>query len=145
MGFVLRRCEPWSCRQIKTRKWKRFFALHGLLSEAVQEAVAQDHFPLILAGNCSSTVGTVSGLDKEGLGVVWLDAHGDYNTPETTTTGFLDGMALSVLTGMCWERMAEGVPGFEPYRNRESPILAGGISTRREYPDAWLRHVPVGE
>lgn len=98
----------------KDTEVEALFALHGLLSDAVRDAVAQDYFPFILAGNCSSTVGTVSGLDKEGLGVIWLDAHGDYNTPETTTTGFLDGMALSILTGMCWQRMAESVPGFDP-------------------------------
>ena len=46
--------------------------------------------------------------------VLWLDAHGDYNTPETTTGGFLDGMALAMLTGRCWRAMTAQVPGFEP-------------------------------
>ncbi|MDX2284056.1 MAG: arginase family protein [Bacteroidia bacterium] len=90
------------------------FALHERLSYAVRTVVSQGDFPLILAGNCSSTVGAVSGLDKDGLGVLWFDAHGDYNTPETTATGYLDGMALSILTGQCWRRMAENIKGFEP-------------------------------
>lgn len=109
----------------KDTEVEALFALHSLLSEAVSRTVAEGLFPLILAGNCSSTIGTVSGLQKEELGIVWLDAHGDYNTPETTTSGFLDGMALSILTGICWQRMAEGVPGFEPIEEQRIIHIGG--------------------
>jgi arginase len=57
-------------------------------------------------------------------GVVWLDAHGDFNTPETTTGGFLDGMALATVVGRCWARLAAAVPGFRPVPE-ERVILAG--------------------
>jgi arginase len=46
--------------------------------------------------------------------VCWFDAHADFNTPETTIGGFLDGMAVSMLTGHCWHELTAQVPGFAP-------------------------------
>jgi arginase len=69
----------------------------------------------VLSGNCNSAVGTVSGLVAGGApppAVCWFDAHGDFNTPETTTSGFFDGMALAMLSGRCWPLLAASVPGF---------------------------------
>ena len=94
------------------------FALHRALSERVCAAVAGGTFPLVLAGNCGSALGTTSGVwaslpnDSSDVGVVWLDAHADFNTPETTTSGFLDGQMLSALTGGCWQALAASIPGF---------------------------------
>jgi arginase len=65
-----------------------------------------DGFPFVLAGNCSSALGTVTGLGGD-VGVVWLDAHGDFNTPETSPTGFFDGMGLAMLTGAGWDALRE--------------------------------------
>ena len=100
------------------------FELHGLVSEQVRGAIADGRFPLVLSGNCNASVGTISGAGPEGLGIVWFDAHADFNTPETTTTGFTDGMGLAVTVGHCWRKMAEGVPGFSPVAE-ESVVLAG--------------------
>jgi arginase len=58
------------------------------------------------------------------IGVLWLDAHADFTTPDTTTSGFLDGMGLSVLTGRCWRGPAAAVPGHRPVPDR-AVILAG--------------------
>lgn len=55
---------------------------------------------------------------------MWLDAHGDFNTPETTRSGFLDGMALAMLTGRCWRGLAATIPGFHPVAD-ENVLLAG--------------------
>jgi arginase len=60
-----------------------------------------------------AAVGVMAGLGS-GHGVVWLDAHGDFNTPDTTRSTFLDGMAVAVLVGSCWSAAAASVPGFEP-------------------------------
>ena len=89
------------------------FSLMAQLAQAVRSARAMRRFPLVLAGNCNPAVGTVAGLDGgDGTAVVWFDAHGDFNTPETTVTGFLDGMALAMLTGRCWSQLTRRVPGF---------------------------------
>ena len=100
------------------------FELHGMISDKVRGALAEGQFPLVLSGNCNASVGTVSGAGPGGLGIVWFDAHADFNTPETTTTGFTDGMGLAVAVGHCWRKMAEGVPGFSPVAEG-SVVLAG--------------------
>lgn len=90
------------------------FELARRLSTAVGAAHAAGHFALVLAGNCNTAIGTLSGLTPARRATFWFDAHGDYNTPETTTTGFLDGMGLAMTTGLCWRRLLATVPGFRP-------------------------------
>jgi arginase len=70
--------------------------------------------PLLLAGNCNATLGLLAGLDAQETGLVWFDAHGDFNTPETTLSGYFDGMALAMIAGLCWRNLAASVPGFSP-------------------------------
>lgn len=90
------------------------FELDRLLAARVRAASEAGWLPLVLAGNCITAVGTLAGLAAYAPGVCWFDAHGDFNTPETTEGGFLDGMALAVATGRCWTRLAASVPGFRP-------------------------------
>ena len=89
------------------------FELMRMLATAVREAQQSGNLPIVLAGNCSTAVGTLAGLGV-GVGVAWFDAHGDFNTPETTTSGFLDGTAVAIITGRCWKQLAVTVPGFQP-------------------------------
>jgi arginase len=85
------------------------------VASTVRRVVAEGAFPLVLAGNCNSSLGTIAGLDSpDDLGVVWFDAHGDFNTPDTTTTGFFDGMGLSMLTGTGWDGLRASVDGLRP-------------------------------
>jgi len=91
------------------------FGLMRELASTVRRAREAGRFPLVLAGNCNTAVGTVAGLGGgERTAVLWFDAHGDFNTPETTISGRLDGMALAMLTGRCWRELALRVPGFTP-------------------------------
>ena len=100
------------------------FAVYRSLSEQVRAVVAGGSFPMVLAGNCGSSLGTVSGVraaspndhsaDDSPIGVIWLDAHADFNTPETTTSGFLDGTVLAALTGRGWDALTASIPGFRP-------------------------------
>lgn len=93
-------------------------ALYHQVRQAVAEARAAGRFPLVLAGNCNlAALGTVAGLRRPGgsaPSIVWLDAHGDFNTPDTSPSGFFDGMALSVLTGGSWPALAGSLDGFSP-------------------------------
>ena len=100
------------------------FAVYRSLSEQVRAVVAGGGFPMVLAGNCGSSLGTVSGVraaspndhsaNDSPIGVIWLDAHADFNTPETTTSGFLDGTVLAALTGQGWGALTASIPGFRP-------------------------------
>ena len=90
------------------------FELMRMLSGAVREARESGRFPIVLAGNCNTAVGTLAGLGAQSTGVAWFDAHGDFNTPETTRTGFLDGTAVAIITGRCWTQLAATIPEFAP-------------------------------
>ncbi|MEZ0333998.1 MAG: arginase family protein [Gemmatimonadales bacterium] len=91
---------------------------------AVADAVGGDRFPLVLSGNCTpAALGCIAGLRRSPT-VFWFDAHGDFNTPDTTIGGFLDGMALATSTGRCWPHLSTAIPGFEPV-GEESVALLG--------------------
>lgn len=90
------------------------FELSRRLADAVHEAAAAGDFPVILSGNCGAVNGVAAGLGMHDLAVLWFDAHGEFMTPETTISGFLDGMPLSVLTGRCFTRLAATIPWFRP-------------------------------
>jgi arginase len=95
-------------------------------SPIVREALEKDQRVLVLSGNCGpAALSAVSALGPRTTGVVWFDAHGDFNTPETSASGFLDGMALSILTGRCWPALAASFEGFEPVPET-SIIFIGG-------------------
>jgi arginase len=104
------------------------FAAYRALARRVAQAVDGGALPVVLSGNCGSAIGTVAGLrgarPADEVAVVWLDAHGDFNTPETTTSGFVDGMALAALTGRCWAGMTAAVPGFRAVPE-ENVLLVG--------------------
>jgi arginase len=79
---------------------------------------------LALAGNCSSAVGTVAGIGADRLGVIWFDAHADFDDPDENASGFFDVMALVMLTGRGWRALRESIPGHVPIAER-NVILAG--------------------
>ena len=87
------------------------FEIVRRVSEAVARAVENGAFPIVLSGNCFSSIGIVAGLGRD-VGVVWLDAHPDFNTPDGSLSGFADGMGLSILTGTSWKTLRETVPGY---------------------------------
>jgi len=76
------------------------FELNRLLADEVRQTIEKEFFPVVLSGNCNSCLGTIAGAGPENLGVVWFDAHGEFNTPETTLSGFLDGMPIAMATAM---------------------------------------------
>jgi arginase len=74
------------------------------VSEQVEWARAAGFLPLVLGGDHSIALGTMSGLAASGLGgALWLDAHGDMNTPLTSPSGNVHGMPLAAAMGLCGE------------------------------------------
>jgi len=101
------------------------FELIRRVRARVAAARANGAFPVVLSGSCCfAALGTVAGLDESAPGVVWFDAHGDFNTPETTTQGYFDGMGLAVLVGDAWQGMLATVPGARAVTQR-AVVLAG--------------------
>jgi arginase len=80
---------------------ERMGILYEPLAILVQTAIAQDERPVSIAGDCCTSLGVLRGLQRAGLDptLIWFDAHGDFNTWETTPSGFLGGMPLAMLVG----------------------------------------------
>jgi arginase len=84
------------------------FELIRKVAARVRQAIDDGAFPVLLSGSCFAGIGVVAGMDEESPGVVWFDAHGDFNTPETTIDGYFDGMPLAILTGGAWRTIVSG-------------------------------------
>ena len=101
----------------------RVFELNRRLAGTVGAAAGARAFPLVLAGNCISCLATTAGVGAEGLGVVWFDAHADFDTTEDNLSGFTDVMGLAILTGTGWTALRSTIPGFQPIAE-ENVVLA---------------------
>jgi arginase len=125
------------------------FELIRRVRERVDAALAAGGFPVILSGSCCfAALGAVTALDQSPPGVVWFDAHGDFNTPETTTSGYFDGMALAVLTGSAWQGMLRTVTGAGPLP--ESAIVLAGArdfdqDEERRLRGSEIQHLQPGQ
>jgi arginase len=112
------------------------------LARRVRSAREGGEFPLVLAGNCNSCLGTVAGLsDGRGrVGVVWFDAHPDFDTTDRSL-GFFDGMGLAILTGNGWELLRGTIPGFSPIDERD--VVLVGVRDIEEHQRAPLEESAV--
>ena len=100
--------------------WNRLALANGDFAKIVAEERRAGNFPVGLLANCSSILGMLSGLQHSGqsskplrVGMVFIDAHGDFNTPETTLSGMLGGMPVAIAAGRCLTRMRMKT-GLEP-------------------------------
>ena len=84
------------------------------VQKAVKNAIGLRQLPLILAGSCDVSMGVLAAFDHSRCGVVWIDAHADFNTPESTVSGFFAGMSLAVISGHCyrslWAEIGDSTP-----------------------------------
>ena len=113
------------------------FELIRQVGERVKASIDSDALPVVLSGNCCfAALGVIAGLADRAPGVVWFDAHGDFNTPETTVLGYFDGMTLATLTGSAWQGMLATVPGARPLP--ESAVVLAGA---RDLDDAEERRL----
>ena len=94
--------------------------------QIAEQCLQDDEFAIFLGGDHSISIGTVSAAaKKEEIGVIWVDAHGDFNTPETSHTGNIHGMPVSALIGDGPDSLVNiGYPGA---KIRPSNIVQIGI------------------
>ena len=92
--------------------WHRLGLASRHLADIVADQRRRGLFTLGLLSNCNGLMGMLAGLQRSGptsrplrVGLVWIDAHGDFNTPETTLSGMLGGMPVAVSTGLCLHRL----------------------------------------
>ncbi len=96
------------------------------LAALVSTALQEKEFPLILGGDHSISLGSVSGVASvyKNIGVIWVDAHADFNTDETTPSGNIHGMILAALAGIGDTRLTHA-NGWMPKINKETIVVLG--------------------
>lgn len=82
-------------------------AVNRALAEAIKARA--ETVPVVFANDCTSCLGMVKGLEAKAPAILWYDSHGDFNTPETTPSGFLGGMPLAALVGRGNQHLMRGV------------------------------------
>lgn len=112
--------------------WKRLGMALGHFADIVTKNEQDGYFTVGLLATCPSMPGLVAGLQHSGpkgnplkIGMLWLDAHPDFNTPETTRSGSLGGMPVAVATGRALQRMRLDAHLNPPLRDRH--IVMGGV------------------
>lgn len=123
------------------------FQLIHKIKECVTTALDNKGFPLVVSGNCTSSVGTVAGYEDDYPGIIWFDAHGDCELPETTASGFLDGMAVSMLLGKSWKKKMAAITRYPLPPNFIILIGTRDLSTYEEdFLSRWgLNYITVSQ
>ncbi len=100
--------------------WNHLALASGDMAKLISEQRRSGYLPVGLLANCNGILGMLSGLQHSGptakplrVGMVFIDAHGDFNTPETTLSGMLGGMPVAIAAGQCLTRMRLKA-GLEP-------------------------------
>jgi arginase len=102
----------------------------AVIARKIERIMALAHFPLVLGGDHSIAVGTVSGIasfaqgQNKKMGLLWIDAHGDINTPDTSPSGNIHGMPLAALLGFGAGELT-GIGGLSPKVDAANVALVG--------------------
>lgn len=104
----------------ETDVWSRLTRLYDTVADAVEQSVRAGVVPAVVTGDCTVSIGMTAGLQRAGLdpSIVWFDAHGDLQTLETSTSGYLGGMALRLLLGYRHDQVADRLALRPPAQDR---------------------------
>lgn len=104
--------------------WDRLSALLSLVAAAVAESAGRGEVPVVASADCMTSLGIVAGLHRAGIGagIVWFDAHGDVQTLETSTSGYIGGLPLRLLAGYRPELIAARL-GLREVPEREITLV----------------------
>ncbi len=121
------------------KRIKGIFALNERIAKEIQKTLKSDEIPIVLAGDHSSALGTISGIkmahpDKR-LGVIWIDAHADLHSPYTTPSGNMHGMPLSCVLAEDNKDRQQNKPDDETVEYWDKLKSLGGISPKILYND----------
>jgi arginase len=104
--------------------WQRLGVLYDGVAEAVAGEASTGSMPTVVSGDCLVSLAVVAGAQRAGLdpSIIWLDAHGDVHTMETSTSGYLGGMSLRFLLGSAPEPLAARL-GVRPLVERQATLV----------------------
>ena len=118
-----------ACEEAASGAWNKLGFANAHLARLVSDAVRNRAFPLILESNCYAAIGVWAGLQmsagkaSQRLAMVWIDAHGDCNTPETTLSGMLSGMPVAIAIGLCLDRFRKQSGLYAPIDQRDTVMV----------------------
>ncbi|MBA8778174.1 arginase [Staphylococcus schleiferi subsp. coagulans] len=118
--------EKFNSSQQGLQNYDEILSFSKALHDRVAASIKNDHFPVILGGDHSLAIGSISGVAQHysRLGVIWYDAHGDLNIPEESPSGNVHGMPLRILAGEGDQQLVE-IGGFAPKVKPENIVLIG--------------------
>lgn len=111
------------------------------LAQIVSKTLQAGEFPLILGGDHSIALGTIGGVARvhPDVGVIWIDAHGDFNTEETTPSGNIHGMVLAALAGVGNQQLTH-IDGWGPKLNKDTIVIIGARDLDRGEQELLREH-----
>lgn len=122
--------ETQKIKNIKLKYLPEIERASKLLSEKVTSILDRKYFPLVLGGDHATAIGSIAGIssyckkNNKTLGVVWIDAHADMNTEETTPSGNIHGMPLAIAMGLGYKSLIK-INGFSPKVDIENIAMIG--------------------
>lgn len=129
-NILVRQPEEQPYGEKKARYLSEIAEICKALGDVVQKTLDEDLFPLVLGGDHSIAIGTVAGVaahfqkTSKRIGLIWLDAHGDMNTPDTSPSGNVHGMPLAAIMGSGPTELT-GLAGIMPMVEPRSVSLVG--------------------
>jgi arginase len=122
------------------KRIKGVYALNERIANEIQKTLIKDNaIPMVLAGDHSSAIGTVSGIKmaypNKKIGVIWIDAHADLHSPYSTPSGNMHGMPIACLLGEDNRDRAQNKPDDETIEYWDKLKSLGGITPKLDYND----------
>jgi arginase len=154
-GGLLKLLDRWGCEVVENKEArltseedKRYGLRYRLglannhLADIVAHQIQDGIHPIGLMANCNGLMGMLAGHQRAGgswkplrVGLVWIDAHGDFNTPETSLSGMMGGMPVAISTGLCLQHIRRA-SGLDPPLPLRYVTMAGVRDT-----DPWEQYL----
>ena len=129
-NVAVEQAEAWPAGDPHAKYLPQIAAACERLAEQVEDALRRGRMPLVLGGDHSVAVGTVGGVARHfrtagrNIGLIWLDAHADMNTPDTSPSGNVHGMPLACVVGMGPPPLVD-LLGFRPKVPPRNAVIVG--------------------
>lgn len=121
------------------KRIKGIYNLNERIAKEIQKTLKEEQIPIVLAGDHSSALGTISGIrmayPEKRLGVIWIDAHADIHSPYTTPSGNMHGMPIACVLGEDNRERQQNKPDDETIEYWEKLKNLGGICPKIHYND----------
>jgi arginase len=121
------------------KRIKGIYSLNERIAREIQKTLKREEIPIVLAGDHSSALGTISGIrmafPEKRLGVIWIDAHADLHSPYTTPSGNMHGMPIAGILAEDNKERQQNKPDDETIEYWEKLKNLGGITPKIQYND----------